>query len=353
MYRRTRQEQQTSNLLGRELLDLLLDAGLALLVGELLDLVLLGLGLPLLLGLLGALLLILLEGVLTDGGVGLSVELLEVTGIDLLLDVLGELGLVALLILIGEGLHVLSDVATEDVVAEGVGIELLGLDVVTGETALGVGDEDTTIGGTLHGGEDTVTGGGADETNIKEGLEGAALAVIGLDGLGEGVLTVGLLDTSELLSETQLGKGAAGKEQAGGVGSGPVGETLGDAVALELVGVGRGEDLVAGDLRVDDLGDDVAVGEANDHAVLGRIVLVLGLGDQALASVVVGLTLATAAVLSLVATEVRIVLDKLGERLYKKISRVSNLRFRISSEASCRDPAPNERRKDALGTAEC
>jgi hypothetical protein len=50
--------------------------------------------------------------------------------------------------------------------------------------------------------------------------------------------------------------------------------------------------------------------------------------------------------------EVRIVLDKLGERLYKKISRVSNLRFRISSEASCRDPAPNERREEGVG-AEC
>jgi len=94
-------------------------------------------------------------------------------------------------------------VATDDVVAEGVGIELLGLDVVTGEAALGVGDEDTTVGGTLHGSEDTVTGGGADETNIKEGLEGAALAIVGLDGLGESVLTSGLLDTLELLSEAE------------------------------------------------------------------------------------------------------------------------------------------------------
>jgi len=271
-------------------------------VGELVDLVLLGLGLPLFLGLLGASLLILLEGILTDGLVGLEVELLEVTSIDLLLDVLGELGLVALLILIGEGLHVLRDVATDDVAAQSLGIQLLGLNVVTGEAALGVGNEDTTVGGTLHGGEDTVTGGGTDETDIKEGFEGAALALLGLDGLDEVVLASGLLDTLELLSQAELGEGTAGKEQTGGVGSGPVGQTLGDAVLLQLVGVGRGEDLVTGDLGVDDLGDDVAVGEANDHAVLGLIVLVLGLGDQALASVVVGLTLATTAVLSLVAT---------------------------------------------------
>jgi hypothetical protein len=39
---------------------------------------------------------------------------------------------------------------------------------------------------------------------------------------------------------------------------------------------------------VDNLADDVLVGEANDEAVLGRIVLVLGLGDQPLTGIVVG-----------------------------------------------------------------
>ena len=271
-------------------------------MGELVDLVLLGLGLPLILGLLGASVLVGLEGVLTDGLVGIGVDLLKVASLDLVLDVLDELGLVALLILVGEGLHVLSDVATDNVVLESVGVKLLGLDVVTGETALGVGDEDTTVGGTLHGSEDTVTGGGADKTNIKEGLEGAALAIVGLDGLSERVLTSGLLDTLELLIKTELLEDTAGKEQTGSVGSSPVGQTLVNAVAGELVGVGSGEDLVTGDLGVDNLGNDVTVGEANNHAVLGGVVLVLGLGDQALASIVVGLTLAATAVLSLEAT---------------------------------------------------
>lgn len=45
--------------------------------------------------------------------------------------------------------------------------------------------------------------------------------------------------------------------------------------------------------------DDVAVGEPDDQAVLGRIVLVLGLGDEALASVVVGLARLSALVLGL------------------------------------------------------
>lgn len=232
---------------------------------------------------------------------GLSVELLNVTSLNTSLLVLVELGGETLLIVVGKTLHVLSDVATEDVVAESLSVELLGLDVETGEAALGVGDEDTTVGGTLHGTEDTGTSGGTGKTDIKESLEGAAGALVGLSSLGEGVLTIGLLNTGELLIQAELLEGTAGKEETGGVGGSPVGQTVGDAIALELVGVGAGEDLVTGDLRVDDLGDDVAVGEADDQAVLGGVVLVLGLGDQALTGIVVGLTLAATTVLGLVA----------------------------------------------------
>jgi hypothetical protein len=49
--------------------------------------------------------------------------------------------------------------------------------------------------------------------------------------------------------------------------------------------------------------------------VLAGRVLVLGLGDQALTGIVVGLSLTTTAVLGLVATVVRAVLNELGERL--------------------------------------
>ena len=63
------------------------------------------------------------------------------------------------------------------------------------------------------------------------------------------------------------------------------------------------ENLVTADLRSDDLGDDVAVGEANDESVLRGVVLVLGLGDQALAGIVVGLALLAALVLGLVPPE--------------------------------------------------
>lgn len=351
-----------TNHLSSKLTDLGLNTSLLLLVGKLGGAELLALGLPLLLGLLGTGLLIGLEGVLTDGLVGLEVGVFKVASIDLVVDVLDELRAVALLIVIGEGLHVLSDVATEDVAAESLGVELLRLNVETGEAVLGVRDEDTTVGGTLHGTEDTGTGGGADKTNVKEGLEGAAGALVGLDGLGELVLTVNLLDTSELLVKAELLEGTAGKEETGGVGGSPVGQTLGDTIALELVRVSGGEDLVTRDLRVDDLSDDVAVGEADNQTVLGRVVLVLGLGDEALTGVVVGLTLTATAVLGLVAAvlslaeffpetvllrnlpEVRAVLDGLVEGLQFTQSESAICASEVPSEASCKDPSQTHKK---------
>lgn len=281
-------------------LDLLLHTLLPLGVCELLLLVLQRLSLPLLLRLLLALALRLLEWVLADLLVRILVELLETIGLNLIVDVSVELGLVALLVVVGEGLHVLSDVTAEDVLAEGLGVELLGLNVETGEALLGVRDVEATVGGTLHRTENAGTGASAGKTNIEEGLEWAAGLAIDIGGLGDGEFAVSLLHTLEGLVELELGERAAGKEQTGAVGSGPVGETVGDAVCLQLVRVRSGEDLVSGELRGDDLADDVLVGEADDQAVLWRIVLVLGLGDEALAGVVVGLSGAATSVLHLV-----------------------------------------------------
>lgn len=75
-----------------------------------------------------------------------------------------------------------------------------------------------------------------------------------------------------------------------------------DTVGLELVGISCAEDFVAGDFGGDDLNDDIAVGETNDQAVFGRVVLVFGLSDETLSGVVVGLTRPTTLVLGLVAT---------------------------------------------------
>lgn len=216
--------------------DLGLDTLLLLGLGELRAPVLQGLGLPLVLGLLLALLVILLPGVLADLLVCVLVELLKTVGLKVVVDVAAELGLVALLIVVGEGLHVLGNVAAEDVFAESLGIELLAFDVVTGETVLGVGNEDATVRGTLHGTKDTGTGGGAGETDIKEDLEWAALLAVNLGGLGEGELTISLLDTDKVLVQLELLQHAAGEEETSGIGGGPVGETVGDTVGLQLVG---------------------------------------------------------------------------------------------------------------------
>jgi len=74
-----------------------------------------------------------------------------------------------------------------------------------------------------------------------------------------------------------------------------------DAVAFEFVTVGCAEDFVARNLGGDYLADDVFVGETNDEAVFGSVVFVLGLGDETLASIVIGFTCTTALVLGLVA----------------------------------------------------
>merc|ERR1711939_625742 len=226
----------------------------------------------------------------------------------------------ALLVLFFERLHELSNVAAEDVVAESVGVELLGLGVVAREALGVVGDEDAAVRGTLHGAKDTCAGRSAGEANVEEALEGAGAV---LDGLGHGVRAIGLRLAFVLVCEAELGQGTAGDEKAGRVGGGPVGETVLNAVARELVGVGGGEDVVALDLGVHDLADDVAVGDADDKAVLGGVVLVLGLADEALAGVVVRLALAAATVLDLVAREVGRVLDGLVERHGGRVPRGS------------------------------
>jgi hypothetical protein len=94
-----------------------------------------------------------------------------------------------------------------------------------------VGDEETTVRSTLHGTEDTGTGGGTGETDIQEDLEWAALLTIDLSGLGKRELAIGLLNTGESLVKLKLLQGAAGKQKTSGIGGGPVGETVLDPLS--------------------------------------------------------------------------------------------------------------------------
>lgn len=131
---------------------------------------------------------------------------------------------------------------TDDVLLEDLGVELLGLGVVTRESLLVVRDEDTTVRGTLHGTEDTGTSGSASETDIEVALERTGLVVT--EGLSELELTSGLNNTLVLVGKAELGEGSSGDEETGSVTSGPVGETVLDAVSGELLGGSMSEDNV-------------------------------------------------------------------------------------------------------------
>ena len=116
-----------------------------------------------------------------------------------------------------------------------------------------------------------------------------------------------------LLVQSLQGEDTAGKEQTGAVGSGVVGQTGLEAVLLQVVGVGRRVDAVSLQLGGGDLAHDVTVGDADNHAVLGGLVLVLVLGEHATTLTVVSLSLTPPPVLDLVTLEVSIVLLNLDE----------------------------------------
>lgn len=183
----------------------------------------------------------------------------------------------------------------EDVLAQSLGIELLRLNIISREALLGVRDVDAAIGATLHSREDTGTGRRPSETDIKEHLERpTGLSVIPLGSLGQRELSIGLFNAFKLLVEAELLQSAAGDQEADAVCSSPVGEAVCDAIAFELVSIGGAEDLVASELRSDDLADDVAVRESDNEAVLGGVVFVLRLGYEPLAGVVVCLACSSA-----------------------------------------------------------
>ena len=156
-------------------------------------------------------------------------------------------------------------------------------------------DVDTPIRSTLEDAEDFGASRSAGKSDIEKALERTtAFAVLAFGSLGQLVLSIWLFNARELFVQPKLLQRTASDEETGGVSGGPVGETVSNAIALELVGVGSAEDLVAPEFGSNYLTDALAVGETDDEAVLGRVVFVLGLSDKTLASVVVGLTRAAA-----------------------------------------------------------
>lgn len=243
-------------------------------------------------------------GVSTNGIMGSLVHGGESVSINTGSNEATELELVTLTILSRQLTHVVGNVLTKNVLANHLGIGSLLISLVAGEALLSVGNVHTTIDGTLEGSKELATGGGATETNIKEGLEGTG--------------TLFLIKLSSL--ETKLVDGTTSAQQTSAVGSSPVGQTNFDTKGGELMSIGSSQDLITGQLGINKLTNHISVGEANDKAVLGSVVLVLILDDETLTGIVVRLSLTATTVLDLVTLEVGLVLDQLDERLNEKRS---------------------------------
>jgi len=266
------------------------------------------------------------SGGLADGGVDSGVVVLEgfaVEGLGPSGELLSELvGLVFL-----EHVVVLFDVDSEDVLSvlgsieRGLGLLNIGGlstfvgddlslgDVSSGESLGLVRDVQTTVTGTLEGTEDTVSGGGADETDIEESLERSGRV---LNGLNVVDITVNLGGSSVFVSKLEAGEESSGGEETNTVSSGVVGGSSFKSVLLELERVSIDKDLVTFEGGVDDLADDSLVGSSDNESVLSGVVLVLVLEDQSTSGVVISLSLSSPSELSLVAHRVRLVLQNLN-----------------------------------------
>lgn len=85
--------------------------------------------------------------------------------------------------------------------------------------------------------------------------------------------------------------------------------------------VGGLDDFVSLQTGVRYLAADILVGNPDDHAVLGRIILILVLNHQALPGKIISFALTAPAELDLVTLEVSLVLDNLHENLKRKPSK--------------------------------
>jgi len=113
----------------------------------------------------------------TDGGVGLLVNTLEPFSANSFLDESRELTFEGSFIFVQEVPHVGGDVLAKDVFAVDIGLQLLRFIVPPWESLLGVRNVKATINGSLEGSEDSGSGGGAVESNVKDGLEGLWLSI--------------------------------------------------------------------------------------------------------------------------------------------------------------------------------
>lgn len=130
------------------------------------------------------------------------------------------------------------NVTTEDVGSVFLGVEgLFGLfyfgcftsfvgnnfglsDVETWESLVFVGDVESTVTSSFHGSENTVSSGGSDETNIKESLEWASIA---LEFVSAVVGSINLVISLEHSVHVFSSEKTTGTKETSAVGGGVVG----------------------------------------------------------------------------------------------------------------------------------
>lgn len=242
----------------------------------------------------------------------LSLESVSITLLETIVVVLDVLAHNVVLVDGGVVLGFLAGVSFLDLLSTLVGDNFL-LDLLeAGESLLGVGNVEATVAGTLHGTEDTVTGGGADETDVEVSLEGASV-LLNVVPNGEH-LSVNLDLTFVELGHVLKGEETTGNEETGSIGSGVVGKTSSDTTeVLELLRISLADGTVTLDGGVDDGGNDSAVSSSNAESVLLLVVLVLVLEDKTTSGEVVGLTLTTTDEFGLVSAAVGVALKDFDE----------------------------------------
>jgi hypothetical protein len=214
----------------------------------------------------------------------------------------------------------------------GLSIVALLLTVVTIETSVLVGNIKTTIVATLQDGEHTSTSGGTAETDIQIATEGTLLTnfsnvvstLLTLTGLN---FTINLFVALVHLSHTELSKKTAGTEKTSAVSSSIVGKTELHTITRKFSRGSSTHHTITNDLSRNNLSNDLVVGDTGNKSVLRGVVLILGLNDQSLTSIVIGLALyiislvqikkhtTTTTKLGLETLEVSLALNNLNETL--------------------------------------
>jgi len=261
---------------------------------------------------------------LADGVVDFLVHGLKISsGFELGLDVAGELSavLVIAVTVTLSLIHVGSDVHSKDVLP--VDLRVVLAIHVASEAVVGVGDVQATIDSSLKNTEYASTSSRAAKADVQNNFERILLAFRGfkVSAVGMVLHAIGFDDTLVNISHFEGGKGATSKEETGGISRGIVGDTnvLGQAVFGKLVSIRSAKHFVANKMRRNNLRSDVAVAEADDHAVLRSVVLVAVLDNEATTSIIVRLAITSPTVLHLKPLKIRPGLQHFNERHLSRV----------------------------------